>query len=162
MLTFTVVALRLIGLWLVVSWAASLVLNIGGMIGLINFQTEPPYMLVTTVAAAIPIVCGIAMIAFAHRIARLFVPMSATSTPTPEISERGFSQIGALLIGISAVIDSVPPIAAYGFSDSGMPPRTEDLVLLAIGLLLILGSGLFAGFVVWLRKLSSAGSHGAP
>lgn len=162
MLTFTVVALRLIGLWLVVSWAANLILNIAGMTGLIDFQADTQYMQVTTTASAIPILAGIAMIAFAHPIARMFVPIGATSTPTPEISERGFGQIGVLLIGVSAVVDSVPQIAAYGFSNSGNPARTEDLILLAIGLLLIFGSGLFAGFVMWLRKLSPAGRHRAP
>jgi len=156
MLVLTIVAIRLIGLWLI---AANLVgiaafglamFNLSQSAWLDTLEFVP--FIAMAVAAILPHIAGLGLILLSKTLARLVVPAAAHELPMPaSISARSVVQIGVFLIGLWLVGSGLPVVAAMA-PFSGVETSPQHLISAGLGLVLMLGSGLLAGLVGKLRS----------
>jgi hypothetical protein len=154
MLILTVVAVRLIGLWLIAAHIGGVVALAAAALNLSQAETmeelESAPMVAVAVAATLPVVAGTILILLSVSLSRLIVPEKAHELPAPTaVSSRTVTQIGVFLIGLMLAGTSLPIVVALGLENLGTTVRYW--VQLGVGVLFMLGSGLFAGFVAKLR-----------
>ena len=155
MLVLTVVAVRLIGLWLIAAHVSGVVGLAAASLNLATSETldqlDSAPMVAIVVAAALPIVAGLVLILLSVSLSRLIVPEKAHDLPAPSaVSSRTVTQIGVFLIGLMLVGGGLPVVVALGMD--GLETALQYWVQLGLGLLLMLGSGLLAGFIAKLRS----------
>lgn len=156
MLVLTVVAVRLIGLWLIASHFSGVVVL---ALSVLNLPRAPAMdeigamtFIATGVAAALPLVAGVMIILFSVALSRMVVPVKAHDLPAPAaVSPKTVVQVGVFLIGLWLIGTSLPVVVAMA-PYFGLNTAPEYLAGLVLGLLLMLGSGLLAGLVGKLRN----------
>lgn len=156
MLVLTIVAIRLIGIWLIAAYstgAATLIIStIAGWSPVGGAEVDQITMTAITVSASLPLVAGLILILAAVPLANMVVPKRAHDLPIPTaISSKTIVQIGVFLMGLWLVGLSLPSLVALG-PEFGLELQVRFVVGLALGLLLMLGSGLLAGLVGKLRS----------
>ncbi|MEQ1780878.1 MAG: hypothetical protein ABMA14_05930 [Hyphomonadaceae bacterium] len=156
MLVLTIVAIRLIGIWLLAAYstgAVTLVLSLasGWSLGG-GAEIDRVTAIAIALSASLPLVGGLILILAAVPLANMVVPKRAHDLPIPTaISTKAIVQIGVFLIGLWLVGLNLPVLVSLGV-EFGLESQLRFVVGLALGLLLILGSGLFAGLVGKLRS----------
>ena len=153
MLTFTVVAIRLIGLWVMISRASDLLYLALASLGLLSITAPDDYWVAVIAMSLVMVLAGAALLLFARPIARLMVGKeAATRAPPDAVTERGFTQVGVFLIGIFYLIDVLPGLVAATAEEDGMGVPPDYWIQLTLALILIFGCGLFGGLVKQLRR----------
>lgn len=156
MLVLTIVAVRLIGIWLIATHAGSLV---AAALAALNMSRpselddvgDATFMAIL-VSAALPLIAGLILILLSGSLSRLIVPRIAHDLPTPTaVSAKTVTQIGVFLIGLWLVGSSLPVVVALAPS-FGLGASFQSLAALVLGVVLMLGSGLLAGMVGKLRN----------
>lgn len=152
MFVFTIIALRLIGLAIVFFHSGDILTHVLGVVGLIGFPVGYE-MLPSMAFASVPAIVGVAVAVFARPIAHIIVPAEAVRAAQPEgISETRFTQIGIFLIGVAMLANALARAIGAMLMSGAMAPPWFDVVSIAIGLALVLGSGLLAGLIKQLRN----------
>jgi hypothetical protein len=154
MATFTFVAIRLIGIWLIASSTAGLLVNASVLA--FDVVGDLQVAIIMTAGSAIPILLGVGLVLFSRRISTLVLGADASETSVPIASEQVFTRIGLFLIGSLVLVETIPRFV--GFATAPENPYwiapIEEWISLAIGLLLVLGSGILAGLIGKLRRWS--------
>jgi hypothetical protein len=155
MLVLTVVALRLIGIWLIATHIGGVVAFAASALNLsqssMQDQIETIPMVAVAIASILPMLAGLFLLLFSGPLSRAIVPVRAHDLPTPtSVSAKTVTQIGVFLIGLWLVGVGLPVVVAI--APLGWSTSIEHVASLALGLVLILGSGLFAGLVGKLRN----------
>lgn len=152
MLVLTVVALRLFGLWLITMNITNLIYYALEWYGFISSDATAETILVVMAFAAIRILTGAVLIVLALPIARLVVPKQAKDLPAPSsVSSKTAVQIGVFMIGVWMLVNDVPRAVSASLMQ-GVTPPPDFLISGGVALLLIFGSGLFAGLIGKLRN----------
>jgi hypothetical protein len=138
MKTFAVVAVRLIGMWL-----------IAGALPLLTFfaadffeQRAPLEQgsvadVIRQIATATPVVAGIILLALSRPIGLLLSAGVADDSPAPEsLTVRGFTQVGAFLLGLFAILNGIPSVV--GMAVGGYGAQVQHWIYVVLGVVLVL------------------------
>lgn len=152
MKTFAVIAVRLIGLWLFAGALPFLTLFVADFFdNRIGWEQADVADVVRQVAVAAPIIAGLVLLAFSRSIGRLIVAGVADDSPAPEpLTIRGFTQVGVFLLGLFAVLRGIP--AVFGMAMGGYGAQVQELVYIALGVVLMLSCARIGKLVDALRR----------
>jgi|JI10StandDraft_1071094.scaffolds.fasta_scaffold1479003_1 hypothetical protein len=138
MQTFAVVAVRLLGLWL-----------IAGALPFLMFLAADAFEqrtiregawvadIVRQLAAVAPVVAGLGLLVLSRSIGGLLVAGVANDAPAPEgLTVRGFTQVGVFLLGLFALLNGVPTLV--GMLMGGYSAQAQHWLYVALGVILIL------------------------
>lgn len=151
MLVFAIVALRLIGLWLIATHIGQALVHVLGWVGLVEISPDPVVSAAMFSVAVLPTIAGIVLIVLARPIARLMVPAEARDGPSPEsVSAKTYTQIGVFLIGIWMLANVAGQFGLVVLN--GWEMSLDFWIRLGVGFALVLGSGALAGLIRHLRK----------
>jgi hypothetical protein len=157
MLVFTVVALRLLALWLIATSAATPIFILMSATGLINVQADARSIAYAAAFQGVPLVLGLLIFIFSRQLAKLIVKDSPEPSPQG-LSERTFTQLAMIAIGLFALTRAIPRIGGPMLLGLDIVPY-DSIIEAGLGVLLIVGSGLLAGLAGWLRNISPAERH---
>lgn len=137
MQTFSVVAVRLIGLWLIAGASGYLVIFAASFLPSaptpVGWGVQAYINLSATLA---PIAAGLVLLVWSRPIARLVVAGVAEGAPSPEpLTIRGFTQVGVFLLGLFTILNGLPML--IGALVGGWPVGPQQWVYIGLGALLI-------------------------
>lgn len=160
MLVLTIVAVRLIGVWVLVAHTPTFVAGVLSAYALLqsgqmDAMGNAP-LIAVAVAGALPLLAGLLLLIFSISIANLVVPAGAKDLPVAgSISAKTVTQIGVFLIGVWLVGIGLPVVVALGMTispDTGIPFSSQHWLSVGLGIMLMVGSGALAGLVGKLRS----------
>jgi hypothetical protein len=137
--TFAVVAVRLIGLWILASSVGGLFWLVSILGGPLPFGEQDEESRIMQVGMIVtPVVISLLLLALSRPIGAFVVHGVADDAPAPDgPSVRGFTQMGVFLLGLFIAMRSSPFIVAALISGT-LPSMSLDLwVQFAAGLLLM-------------------------
>ncbi len=155
MLILTIVAIRLIGVWIL----AAHILAVASLAVAIFNLSQPDMrdeqsipFIVLAVSGTLPLITGLGLILLSKTLANAIVPARAHDLPAPaNISSRTVTQIGIFLIGLWLVGGGLPVVAAMA-SYENMDISPQHTIATGLGIVLMLTSGLMAGLLGKLRN----------
>lgn len=152
MKTFAVIAVRLIGLWLIAGALPFLVFLLADAFERRTiWEGAGPADIIRHFATVAPVVAGLVLIVLSRPIGRLIAAGVAEDAPPPEpLAIRGFTQIGVFLLGLFALLNGVPVV--LGMAVGGYGTQVQELVYVGLGVVLILSCVRIGKLVDALRR----------
>jgi hypothetical protein len=152
LLTFAVVMVRLIGLWLIASTLPFLVLVIADTVEQRGAWEQKDVIDIVRQAAVVgPILAGLGLLFWSRSIGRWIIRGVAENSPAPEaVTIRGFTQVGVFLLGLYALLNGVPSL--IGTAVGGYGAQAQHVIYVALGLVLVLACVRLGKLVDALRR----------
>lgn len=137
MKTFSVIAVRLIGLWLVAGALPFAVLFVADFFdNRIQWEQAHVVDIIQQVAVVASLISGLVLLVLSRPIARLVLAGVADESPAPDaLTIRGFTQVGVFLLGLHALLRGIP--AVFGMAVGGYRAQVQELIYIGLGFVLI-------------------------
>lgn len=160
-LDVAVIALRLIGIYILVQAALLAAMLIPGVVGVFSLSTVLEELVFPLVLIAGVAGVGVCLLVFSEWIGRRILPRDGGGPAEGASDSLTWQAIAFAVLGVYLVAESMPGIVAntvYGFNESGImgAQRLSDLVQIVVGVVLFFQARGLAG--LW-HKLRTAGTH---